>query len=89
MYPDNMPKDIEEFYRMWQKKDEETQEALGVSNLDPKGRRLVLFAPDAYPWNDLETDLEYVFRKPIEAGQGGKDLVSDDMAAMLAYSYAE
>ena len=89
MYPDNMPKDIEEFYRMWQKKDEETQEALGVYNLDPKGRRLVLFAPDAYPWNDLETDLEYVFRKPIEAGQGGKDLVSDDMAAMLAYSYAE
>ena len=56
------------------------QDALGCdgenTKLDATGRRLVLFAPNDYPWCDMEVDLSRVIRKDIEAGQGGSELVN-------------
>lgn len=89
MYPENMPKDLAEFYNAWQGNPDE-QEALGSngqeSKLDPTGRRLVLFAPNAYPWSDMEVELEYTIRKPIEAGEGGAELDMGEVYSMIAYS---
>lgn len=65
MYPENMPKDIYEFYNAWQG-NSMNQDALGSegesTKLDPSGRRLVLFAPNGYPWTDMEVELEYTIR---------------------------
>ena len=90
MYPENMPKSLAELYNAWQGNAEE-QEALGGDGssevkLDKNGRRLVLFAPNAYPWSDMEVELEYTIRKPIEAGEGGAELDMGDVYSMIAYS---
>lgn len=77
MYPKNMPKDIAEFYNAWQG-NSMSQGALGSDSsgtkLDMKGRRLIIFAPDGYPWNDLEVDLENIIRCNLEKGEGGGEL---------------
>lgn len=89
IYPENMPKDLAEFYNAWQGNGM-NQEALGsdgnATKLDPNGRRLVLFAPNAYPWTDMEVELEYTIRKPIEAGEGGAELDMGEVYSMIAYS---
>ena len=89
MYPENMPKDLSEFYNAWQG-NSMNQDALGsegeATKLDPSGRRLVLFAPNAYPWTDMEVELEYTIRKPIEAGEGGAELDMGEVYSMIAYS---
>lgn len=89
IYPENMPKDLAEFYNAWQG-NAESQDALGsegeTTKLDPTGRRLVLFAPNAYPWTDMEVELEYTIRKSIEAGEGGAELDMGEVYSMIAYS---
>lgn len=93
MYPKNMPKNIAEFFNAWQGNPAE-QESLGseeggvqaATKLDPSGRRLVLFAPNAYPWADMEIELENTIRKPIEAGEGGAELDMSEVFSMIAYS---
>ena len=67
------------------------QDALGcdgdtTTKLDATGRRLVLFAPNDYPWSDMEVELSYVIRKDIEAGNGGGELDMDDVYSLIAYS---
>lgn len=89
MYPENMPKDLAELFNAWQG-NEEYQSCLGkkgnVSCLDPTGRRLVLFAPNAYPWTDMENSLENTIRKNIEPQKGGSELDMSDVYALIAYS---
>lgn len=87
IYPENMPKNLGEFYSAWQG-DESCQDMLDGtgSKLDPSGRRLVLFAPNDYPWTDMEVDLEHVIRKEIEPGNGGSELEMDDVYAQIAFS---
>ena len=89
MYPENMPKDLSEFYNAWQGNDL-NQDMLGSENeatkLDATGRRLVLFAPNAYPWTDMEVELEYTIRKPIEVGEGGAEIDMSEVYSMIAYS---
>ncbi len=89
LYPENMPKDLTEFYNAWQG-NSESQDALGceggTTKLDANGRRLVLFAPNAYPWTDMEVELENTIRKPIEEGKGGTELDMGEVYSMIAYS---
>ena len=91
MYPENMPKDITEFYRAWEG-DGMCQDVLGcdgeTTKLDKSGRRLVLFAPNDYPWCDMELELTNVLRKDIEPEKGGKELDMDDVYSMIACSIA-
>ena len=60
MYPKNMPKNISEFYNAWEG-NAMNQDALGCdgenTKLDADGRRIVLFAPNDYPWCDMEVNL--------------------------------
>jgi hypothetical protein len=89
IYPDNMPKSLAEFYNAWQgnEAEEGTISSDGrETKLDPTGRRMVLFAPNAYPWSDMEIELEYTIRKPIEAGEGGAELDMSEVYSMIAFS---
>ena len=89
MYPKNMPKNISEFYNAWEG-NAMNQDALGCdgenTKLDADGRRIVLFAPNDYPWCDMEVNLSHVIRKDIEAGQGGSELEMNEVYTLIAYS---
>lgn len=91
MYPENMPKDIGEFYNAWEG-NAMNQDALGsdgeTTKLDATGRRLVLFAPNDYPWSEMEYELENTIRKDMDKGNGGRDLELDDVIALIASSIA-
>lgn len=91
MYPANMPADIGEFYNAWQG-NSANQDALGTdrqgTKLDMTGRRLVICAPDAYPWTDMEIDLENILRVKLEKGGSGEDLDMSDVYPMIAMSMA-
>ena len=68
-YTISMQKSLTDFYSVWQG-NAMNQEVLGsegeTTKLGPSGRRLVLFAPKAYPWTDMEVNLECTLRNPIE-----------------------
>ena len=86
---ENMPKNISEFYNAWEG-NAMNQDALGCdgenTKLDADGRRIVLFAPNDYPWCDMEVNLSHVIRKDIEAGQGGSELEMNEVYTLIAYS---
>ena len=88
MYPENMPKNIGEFYNAWEG-NAMNQDALDsdgeTTKLDATGRRLVLFAPNDYPWSDMEVELSYVIRRDLEAGKGGGELDMDDVYSFIVY----
>lgn len=90
-YPENMPVDFKEFANAWAG-NTEAQDALGTdgqtTTLDPSGRRMVIFAPDAYPWTDMEMEWENVIRVNMEQGGSGEDLDMADVYAMIANSLA-
>jgi len=84
-----MPKNMQEFYNIWSS-GSGSQSALGqesqTTQLDPDGRRLILFAPDGDPWSNMEADMPYLYRKSIAAGEGGKELDMGDVYPMIAAS---
>ena len=77
-YPDNMPKNLSEFYNAWAG-NPESQSMLGAkrrsTKLDLTGRRLILFAPKDYPWNNMPEKASYVWRYDLTVG--GKVDMSD------------
>lgn len=88
-YPGNMFRTLGDLYSCWGT----GQDMLGAYSVATKqmnreAKRLVLFAPSLYPWNDLETDLEHVIRKDMDKGNGGQDLDLDDVIALVANSIA-
>ena len=87
-YPKNMFRNLPELYRAWG----HGQDFLGASTksvqMNRDAKRLVLFAPSVYPWNELEADLENVIRKDLSSGDGGKDLDLTDVVALVANSIA-
>ncbi len=89
MYPENMPGDLGEFYNAWygNSGDGDVFGAQGGSTkLDPSGRRLVICAPDAYPWTDMEIDLENILRVELKKGGSGEDLDMSQVYPMIAMS---
>ena len=92
MYPENMPKSLQEFENAWEG-NAMAQPMLdgngGSGTLDPSGRRLIAFAPDAYPWSDFETDLTMYLRKPMIMDNGGAEIDMEDVYKLLAYSFGD
>lgn len=86
MYPENIPKDIGEFYNTW-KGNAMNQDALNsdgeTTKLDATGRRLILFAPNDYPWADMEVELNYTMRVDFERGY---KLDLDEVCRVISYS---
>lgn len=88
-YPRNMFHDLGELYEAWGMGQESLGRTSGsVKKMLKDAKRLVLFAPNVYPWNELELDLENVIRKEMDKGNGGQDLVLDDVIALVANSIA-
>ena len=88
-YPVKMYRNLGDLYQTWGT----GQDALGVSSdfsaqMSKDAKRLVLFAPSLYPWNEMELDLENVIRKDMDKGNGGRDLDLDDVIALIANSIA-
>ncbi|MDO5139430.1 MAG: vWA domain-containing protein [Oscillospiraceae bacterium] len=88
-YPPKMFRSLADLYQTWGT----GQDALGVSTgfsaqMSKEAKRLVLFAPSLYPWNEMELDLENVIRKDMDKGNGGRDLDLDDVIALIANSIA-
>lgn len=88
-YPANMFRSLGDLYQAWGS----GQDALGTYGrssrlMEKEAKRLVLFAPSVYPWNNIEKDLENVIRKDLDKGNGGRDLNLDDVIALVSNSIA-
>lgn len=89
MYPENMPKDLAEFKNAWMG-NSECQGMLGdkggTAKLDVHSSRLVLFAPNAYPWTELEAELPRFVRTSILPEKGGEDLEMNEVYGSIIFS---
>lgn len=87
-YPDNMPRNISEFYSIWADEDSNIK---GISKeeirLDKTGKRMILFAPDVYPWSDMEIDLEHLMRIEPSSINSVEDVVNAIMYPWGADSF--
>ena len=77
---ENMPKDIYELYNVWEGNTEDFSKE--VTTLDKTGRRLVLFAPNEYPWADMGIDLSSTIRYDLSAIKS-----VDDIAEVMEFLY--
>lgn len=63
-YPSGMPSNFDELTDMWE----------GQGFVNNSAKRMLLFAPDAYPWTDIATYWENVIHYPSKAGDGLSEL---------------
>lgn len=59
-YPDGIAKDLNELTDRWE----------GEDFVDFSSKRLIMFAPDAYPWTDIENSWSNVVATTSKAGEG-------------------
>ncbi|GHT97058.1 hypothetical protein FACS1894142_0620 [Spirochaetia bacterium] len=59
-YPSDLPKNFDEITDWWE----------GQSYMNGSAKRLILFAPDAYPWTDIATYWSNAPQYPSKAGAG-------------------
>jgi hypothetical protein len=59
-YPPNMPRDLNELTDLWE----------GHAVLTPGSKRLIVFAPERYPWDELSSHWSNTILFPSPAGQG-------------------
>ena len=70
------------FFEMWSR-DDSKYGFKGNGKLSVPGRRLVLFAPGAYPWINLEYEAEHVIRYDVALGQGGREISGEDIQSIF------
>ena len=58
-YPDDMPPNFEAFVDMWE-----------GQVMDDKAKRMLIFAPDEYPWRNIAETCDEVFWVESKAGKG-------------------
>ena len=74
-YPAEMPKSIDELTDQWD-----------GQGIDASARRLILFAPDVYPWSDIAAHWEEVVHFPSKGGDGLGEMDYGSIMSMLAHS---
>jgi hypothetical protein len=74
-YPSDLPASFADITAMW-----EGQE------MDRAAKRLMLYAPDAYPWNDVQSAWENVVHIVSKAGQGLDEVDYSDVLEVIANS---
>lgn len=77
-YPTSLPKNFNELSDWWSS----DQNGL-VSSL---AQRLILYAPDSYPWSDISNEWENVIHYPSKAGDGLKDLDYETILSAIVQS---
>jgi hypothetical protein len=55
-------------------------------NLNRESKRLLLFAPDAYPWTDIATHWENTVHYPSRAGEGLSEVDAETMLDAIVHS---
>jgi len=78
-YPSGMPSSLTELSDMW------NDNQSGLMNMSAK--RLILFAPDAYPWSTVGTEWENTVWMPSKAGEGMRDTDIKMVLDVLAGSF--
>lgn len=77
-YADQIPSTMGELIDLW--------DGAQTSQLSRAGRRLVLFAPEATPWPDIQEDWEQVLHFPSQAGEGLADFEYDEILDLISQS---
>ena len=90
MYPDHMPQNLKEFIDIWNLYENlESQKALGLdeftTKLDMTGRRLVLVAPETYPWDKMEYEMDRLVRMDLNSGNGC-GLNMDEVCKVISFT---
>lgn len=60
-YPENVPADFDELTDLWEG---------SASPMHPSWKRLLLFSPDVYPWNEISNNWENTLHYASKAGAG-------------------
>lgn len=76
-YPPNMPKSFSELTDRW-----------SAQSMDRHAKRLILFAPDAYPWTDMATHWENTVHYASRAGEGLSEVDSQTILDAIVNSIA-
>jgi hypothetical protein len=77
-YASLTPGNLDELTDLW--------EGGQTTKMSPTARRLVLFAPEAYPWSDMSASWDEVVHFPSAAGGGLADFEYDEILDTLAQS---
>jgi hypothetical protein len=75
-YPENMPKNLDEFSDFWE----------GQSYLSNSSKRLLIYAPDAYPWTEIGNHFSNTIHFPSKAGNGLADTEYSEILNAIANS---
>lgn len=57
-----------------------------IFNMDPQARRLILYAPDAEPWSDINTDFENSYLTTVRADEGVNEIDEEVIIRLLCKS---
>lgn len=74
-YPAEMPESLDELTDQWDSQ-----------QIDASARRLIVFAPDVYPWSDIAAHWEETVHFPSRGGDGLGEMDYDFIMNMLAHS---
>jgi hypothetical protein len=79
-YPRSVPRSLEELFQRWgtgQSRD---------AHMENSAKRLLVFAPETYPWTDIADDWNNTIFFPSEAGEGLEEWEMDEIIATIANS---
>jgi hypothetical protein len=79
-YPRSIPSSLDELFGQWGHG--QSRGAL----MDNSAKRLLIFAPETYPWNDIADDWNHTLFFPSNAGEGLEEWEMDEIVATIANS---
>jgi hypothetical protein len=79
-YPQSAPASLEVLFQQWGSG--QSRDAV----MENSAKRLLMFAPEQYPWNDIADDWNNTIFFPSEAGQGLEEWEMDQIIATIANS---
>ena len=75
-YPKGMPESYQEISDWWN----------GGEKMNNRAKRLIVFAPDAYPWTDIAAEWSSVVHIASKAGEGLREVELEVVLACIAGS---
>lgn len=82
-YPFEMPATLDDLELMWLGK-----EPFGATSFDPEAARLVIFAPKAYPWTEIDMRFERKWYTETDSGKGLADVDMKQVIDLIVRSIA-
>lgn len=79
-YPSNIPRSLDELFEQWGYARSQT------AVMEQSAKRLVLFAPEDTPWNDIAEEWDLTLHFPSKAGQGLEEFEMDEIIETIANS---